>query len=61
MAKKSRLNILDVLLVSFVLSLILFFVLREVFWYVGGFTLVLFLMYIVLIWDDIVIWFSTRK
>lgn len=61
MAKKSRVNLLDILIVSFVASIVLFFVLREAFWYVGSFTVVLFLIYTVLVWDEIVIWWSTRK
>lgn len=61
-ARKSRgLNLLDVLVVLVIATAVSFFVLPEIAWFIGGTALVLGGIYLVMVWDDIVIWWSTRK
>lgn len=59
--KPQKINILDVVVVLIVATIISFFVIREVSWFIGGTTLVLGGIYLVLVWDDIVIWLATRN
>jgi hypothetical protein len=60
--KKGRsFNLLDVLLFMVVLSIGTLFISAQLFWYVGGVTAILFFIWLFIIWDDIVIWWSTRK
>lgn len=56
-----HLNLLDVLLMFVAASGVCLFISRDLFLFVGGFTAILFCMWLVMVWDDIAIWWSTRK
>lgn len=59
--KKSKINLLDILIVCVVLSVLTLIFARDWLPLIGGFTLALFFMWLIFIWDDIVVWWSTRK
>lgn len=59
--QKSKINLLDILIGLVVLSILSLLFFRDAFVVIGGLTGVLSLMYLVIVWDDIVVWWSTRR
>ncbi len=56
-----RIKYSSVLAVLLVLTALSWFVSRELFYFTAGFTALMFVIVLVLLWDDLVIWWSTRK
>lgn len=62
MAKnKRKINFLDVVLFFVVLTAASWFVSVMLFWFMVGLTAVLGFVYLVLVWDELVAWWSTRR
>ena len=60
--KKSRgINLLDILVFLVIATAVSYFVLPEIAYFIGGTTLVFGFIYLVMVWDDIMIWWSTRR
>ncbi len=57
--RKTRINLLDILVVLAILSIVSLVFFRGAFVLIGGITGILFLIYLVFVWDDIVVWVST--
>ena len=62
MAKnKRKINFMDVVLFFVVLTAASWFVSVMLFWFMVGLTAVLGFVYLVLVWDELVAWWSTRR